>query len=739
MENPSSTNTVNRRLNVVLSHLNASQDPIQPGSNNKSQVTDITLNLTSAAGASDTKDELNQRYFPRTQNHTPTFNVSKMGDILRGDTTREEKVSYYKIMDRPELRRRLYNVPKEKARRIVENQARIVLEMREFKISDMKVNPIKLLNKVDTVNMVDPSVGIKIGVQMVLFGGSIFNLGTKYHHDKYLEDVSTLKLPGCFAMTELEHGSNVRRLETTATYEPSSEEFVINTPHDGAIKWWIGNAAMSGKMATVFARLITQGKDYGIHAFLVPIRDENHSPMPGVTIGDCGDKVGLHGVDNGFIKFSNVRIPRVNLLNRFGDVKPDGTYVTEIKSEGRRFAAVLGELITGRMTLCMGSLNIRKIGVTIAVRYASQRRQFGPPSSNMEIPILDYRSHQIRLMPILASCYALEFSKREAVKKFARIHSANVSDEELTEVHALTAGMKAISTWDTQKYLQIMRECCGGHGYAAYNRFGQMRNDHDIYQTFEGDNTVLIQQLAGFLLKRFSKQFKGQLLTDGIKYIRRQMGVLVRDRNPVITRLASKKHLRNPDFQLQAFEYRTAKLLQSIASEIQSNKKRLGVFQAWNECLPNMIKLGRAYIEQFTLEQFVKVVDQQQDDPEIRNVLKLACDLYALNIMKNNIGDFLDVIKRNKAKAINTLVEQLCEQMREHAVSMVDAFELPDFVIDAPIGLSNGNYIDNILDYAIKLNPTNRNFPLDEFMRKRMRESSDEDIDLSHEVLEVDL
>lgn len=684
---------------------------------------------------------MNGRYDSKTQYHNPTFDIDKMGDILRGESlSRAERISYMQVMDQPHMRSpRLYNMPKEQARRIVEKTAIALLSNGDFRLKDFKRDTIRMLNRMETVSMLEPSTGIKLGVQMILFGGSILNLGTRYHHDKYLSDVETLRLPGCFGMTELNHGSNVRKLETTITYDRTTEEFVVNTPHDGAIKWWLGNAALTGKMCTVFGRLITEGKDYGVHAVLVPIRDMvTHEPMPGVTIGDCGDKIGLHGVDNGFIKFNNVRVPRVNLLNRFGDVKPNGTYVSDIKSEGRRFAAVLGELITGRMSLCLGSINMRKMGVTIAVRYAAQRRQFGPPNSTSEIPILDYRSHQTRLMPILASCYAGEFAKRQLVTKFARLHDSQVTDEELSEVHALTSGMKAVLTWDTQKYLQVMRECCGGHGYTAYNRFGQLRNDHDIYQTFEGDNTVLIQQLGGFLLKRFSQQFKGQLLTDGIKYIRKQMGVLVKDRNPVITRISTKKHLRNAEYQLQAFEYRTAKLLQTIASEINSNKKRLGVFQAWNECIPKMVRLGRAYIEQFTLEEFVKTVDRHENDREIHHVLKMLCDLYALSVMQDNIGDFLDLIKRNKAKAIGALVEQLCEDVREHAVSLVDAFEIPDYVLDAPIGLSKSNYQESILEYAVKLNPkTNQNFPLDDIpMQQRALRDNEP---LTHEVMEVDL
>jgi len=179
---------------------------------------------------------------------------------------------------------------------------------------------------------------VKVGVQSGLFGGSVLNLGGE-RHAHLLAPISKLELAGCFCMTELLHGSNVKGLQTTATYDPKTEEFVVHTPNKGAIKWWIGNAALSGQIGTVFARLIAQGKDHGVHAFLVPLRDlKTHELCPGVIIGDCGDKNGLHGVDNGFIAFNQVRIPRVNLLNRFADVLPDGTYTSPIPSENKRFA-----------------------------------------------------------------------------------------------------------------------------------------------------------------------------------------------------------------------------------------------------------------------------------------------------------------------------------------------------------------------------------------------------------------
>lgn len=661
-----------------------------------------------------------------TEGHTPTFDVHQMADILRGSQmSREEHERILQIIDHPIMKLPYVNLTKEQARRQVAMQVRFLLQTGEFTISELKTNPLSLLHKLRAGGMVNPSISIKLGVQIVLFGGSVLNLGTKRHTDKYLSRIESLDLPGSFAMTELLHGSNVRELQTTATYDAKTQEFVVHTPDDGAVKWWLGNAQLNATMATVFCRLITRGKDEGIHAILVPLRDPvTHKALPGVELGDCGDKVGLHGVDNGYIRFTNVRVPRENLLNRFGDVLPNGEYVSELQSPNRRFAAMLGELITGRLTLAVSSNTLRKIAVTIATRYGAARKQFGPPNPKpgepAEVPVLDYKSHQVRLFPIIASCFAVEFGTRVMVDKYIKIHVSQISDDDLAEVHALTAGMKAVVTWDTQKYLQTCRECCGGHGYSAYNRFGSMRDDHDIYLTFEGDNTVLVQQLGGYLLKQYSKQFRGNQITDAVRYLRRQIGVIVRERNPLITRLATERHLRSSEFHLQAFEYRTAKLLQECAMELNRNRRKMGFFNAYTDIVPKLVRLARAYVEQFCLEEFYSVIEQTTNR-DLQHVLKLLCELYALNIMNDNIGDFLDLIKKNKAKAIEQLRDELCDEIREHAVSLCDAFDIPDFSIDAPIGISKGHYVDNTLAFVTLRNPHNHSFEVDQKVIDRLR------------------
>ncbi|KAL0486492.1 acyl-CoA oxidase [Acrasis kona] len=721
----------NRRLQVTLGHLN----PEAVGSSDQI----ITGNETSAATATASNKD---RYDCNTEGFTHTFDVARLADIMRGNVTREKRIEMFKLVDKPIMLERTYNLSKEEHRKLVTEQVKYLLGTGEINIAGLKTDPHETLQKLELGSFMDASTGIKLGVQIVLFGGSILNLGTKPHHEKYLKGVHTFDIPGCFGMTELRHGSNVRKLETTSTYDPKTQEFIINTPNDGAVKWWIGNAQTNARVCSVFARLITQEKDYGIHVFVVPLRDENHKTLPGIEIGDCGDKVGLHGVDNGFIKFNNVRVPRENLLNRFGDVMPDGVYKTEITSEGRRFGAVLGELITGRVTLCANSIFIRKVATIIATRYAANRLQFGPPKHG-EIPILDYRSHQVRLMPILASCYAYEFPKRVLMEKYILLHTDNVPDDTLAEIHAMSAGMKAVSTWDTQLHLQTLRETCGGHGYSAYNKFGILRDDHDVFQTFEGDNTVLIQQLAGHLLKQFSAQFEGSSqIGSAVILLRRQMGDMFSTRNPLITRIATKKHLTSRDWQLQAFEYRTAKLLETCAFAINANKKKMGFFNAFTDSVPLMVQLGRAYIEQFTLQEYMKAIEKEYKtgNRKVADVMKLMCDVFALSCIHKDVGNFMDLIKSSKARAIGKLLTRLCEEMREHAISLVDALEIPDFIIDAPIGLSKGYYVDHILDYSKKCNPNNHSFTVSGDKRPEANhggKNGNDEESWDHDVIEI--
>src|SRR5215207_10159928 len=371
-----------------------------------------------------------------------------------------------------------------------------------------KGSPGRSVTSFETLAMGDLSLLVKCGVQFGLFGGAILHLGTERHHERYLRDVAKMDLPGCFAMTETGHGSNVQALGTTATYDADTQEFVVHTPDDDARKDYIGNAARDGRMAVVFAQLIVGGEERGVHAVLVPIRDEHGDPCDGVRLEDCGAKLGLNGVDNGRIWFDHVRVPRENLLDKYAQVSEDGTYVSPIENPTRRFFTMIGTLIQGRISVSGASISATKVALTIAIRRALERRQFGPPGSDEEALLMDYRTHQRRLLPALAKTYALSFAQLRLVDELHEVFtSEDTEDQSRRELETLAAGVKAVATWHATDTIQSCREACGGAGYLRANRFAALKADTDVFTTFEGDNTVLLQLAAKNLLTDYRDQF----------------------------------------------------------------------------------------------------------------------------------------------------------------------------------------------------------------------------------------
>lgn len=533
----------------------------------------------------------------------------------------------------------------------------------------------------ETLSYHDLSLVIKFGVQFGLWGMSVYSLGTAKHHEKYLKDIGTLKLPGCFAMTETHHGSNVKGLETTATYNHETKTFTIQTPNKNAQKEYIGNAATHGQMATVFAKLIINNHDYGVNAFIVPIRDEHGNTLKGITIGDCGHKMGLNGVDNGTISFDAVVIPKENMLDRFASVNEKGEFKSPIPSDNRRFFTMLGTLVGGRIGIPRSAMAAAKSGLTIAIKYADQRRQFGPEGGS-EIPILNYRIHQRRLLPHLAKTYAIHFALQYVTHRFI-----NRTEEEMQEIEALAAGMKAYATWNTTTVLQECREACGGKGYLSENRINALKNDTEIYTTFEGDNTVLMQLVAKNRLSEFRKSF-GEMGSLGIiNYVFENAKTAISEKNPIVTRKTDEEHLLNHEFHLQAFQYREKSILESAAKRIKKLiDNGLEPYDAFNVVQHQMIDVAQAYLERVTLEQFQKAIATVEDVALKTALIKLA-QLYALHQIEKNKAWYLEdgYMEAVKTKAIRKMVNQLCWEIRPDAVALVDAFAIPDSCLAAPI------------------------------------------------------
>ncbi|BBM86496.1 acyl-CoA dehydrogenase family protein [Candidatus Uabimicrobium amorphum] len=527
----------------------------------------------------------------------------------------------------------------------------------------------------------DLSLVVKVGVQFGLFGGSVFFLGTKYHHDKYLARIGDMECMGCFAMTEEGHGSNVRDLETTAHYDRKTQQFIINTPSDSARKEYIGNAACDGMVATVFAQLIIQDQPFGVHAFIVPIRDKDKNIMPGVRIEDCGEKMGLNGVDNGRIWFNDVRIPRENLLDRFAQVAENGKYTSSISSASQRFFTMLSTLVAGRISIGAASVTVAKTGLTIAVRYAEKRRQFGP-AGEKEISILHYPTHQKRLIPLIANAYALDFSLQYLTRRYAE-----QTPEDTREIEVLAAGLKAYASWNATHTIQTCRECCGGQGYLAENRFADLKADSDIFTTFEGDNTVLMQLVAKGLLADLKQQFHEMNWWSMVKYIANQAAVAVIELNPITTRNTDEEHLRSASFHAEALRYREKSLLMSVAKRLKHRiENGMDSFEAFIECQNHLVSLANACMERVICERFQHEINTRATESN-KPILEKLCALFSLNCIAKDRGWYLEsgYVEVAKSKEILRQVSKICLELKPQAVHLVNAFAIPSQCVAAPI------------------------------------------------------
>ena len=547
--------------------------------------------------------------------------------------------------------------------------------------------------------LADPSLQIKSGVQWGLFGSAIYQLGTKVHHDKWLRDVITLDLPGAFAMTETGHGSDVAAIGTTATYDPATEEFVIHTPFRGAWKDYLGNAALHGKAATVFAQLITGGVNYGVHCFFVPLRDEEGAFLPGIGGEDDGVKGGLNGIDNGRLHFDHVRIPRENLLNRYGDVAPDGTYSSEIATPGRRFFTMLGALVQGRVSLDGAATTGTALALHIAVTYANQRRQFDSGAGSDEVVLLDYGKHQRRLLPRLAQVYAQFFANDELLRKFDGVFGGTAdTPEEREDLETLAAALKPLSTWNALDTIQECREACGGAGFLAENRLVGLHQDLDVYVTFEGDNNVLLQLVGKRLLSDYARQFKGADAAKLAGFAARQTagklfhGAGLRQLGQTVADFGSTA--RSVELGLRADQQhdllagRVEQMVSDIAARLRPAGKASPAEAAvmFNANQSELIEAARAHAELLQWEALTDGVNRIEDDAT-RQVLTWLRDLFGLSLIEKHLAWHLinGRLSTQRAAAVTRYIDRLCLRLRPHAQDLVDAFGFAPEHVRAPI------------------------------------------------------
>ena len=529
----------------------------------------------------------------------------------------------------------------------------------------------------------DLSLLVKVGVQLGLYGGAVWALGTGRHHAR-LPAIAACEELGCFAMSEVGHGSNVAAIETTATYLHATRELELHTPGESARKEWIGGAAHDARWAVVFAQLDVGGVRQGVHAVLVRIRADDGSSIEGVRTGDAGHKHGLNGVDNGRLWFERLRVPVASLLDRFASIDETGSYTSPIASPDRRFFTMLGTLIGGRVSVGAGAVSAARSALAIAVRYAYSRRQFGLDTTHGERRLIDYPVHQRRLLPHLADTVVLRVAFGALRARHAAI--ATQRDADTRELEAEAAAMKILGSRHGIAAVQAAREACGGQGYLSVNRIPEIRADVDIFTTFEGDNVVLAQLVGKALLGAQRKQLAAGGTLAVLRAVGRRIATAVTEKNPVQSRRSGSAHLRDRAMQLDALRYRERHLVETCMLRI---KKRLDAGLEGEAAVlavqEHIVAIAEAFAERLAAEWFAAA--EAKAPPGVRALLGRIGDLSLLSRLEARASWFLeaDYFEAAKTRAIRKEVERLLVEVAPHAREIVDAFEIPDATLAAPI------------------------------------------------------
>ncbi|XP_013149592.1 PREDICTED: probable peroxisomal acyl-coenzyme A oxidase 1 [Papilio polytes] len=531
----------------------------------------------------------------------------------------------------------------------------------------------------------------------------------------WLKRAKNMEIIGTYAQTELGHGTFIRGLETRATYNPDTEEFVLHSPALSSYKWWPGGLAHTANYCVVMARLYIKGKSHGIQPFMVQIRDEEtHMPLPGIKLGEIGAKLGFNTVNNGFLGFENHRIPRDRMLMKNAQVSKDGTFVA-----GSNSKLTYGTMVFVRVMIVNNMANLLAKAVTIAVRYSAIRRQSQPKPNEPEPQILDYVTQQHKLFIAIASSHAFSINAMWLWEIYHSVTTqlAGGNLENLPELHALACCLKPLSTIDATAMIEKCRLACGGHGYMLSANLAQTYGLATAAYTYEGENTVLLLQAARSLVKAWSAYVKGQALKGTMAYLAGDPTVKSWD--------------GSVDGIIQSFKVVAIRKISSVVKILEEYEKSgLSPEDAWNKASVLLTAASEAHGRAILLSVYKSEMDKRAAalSSPLRTVLLQLVDLYVTYWALEKVGDMLlyTPITERDVVELQRRYTDLLAVIRPNAVSLVDAFDFRDEILNSTLGAYDGRAYERLMEEAMKspLNaePVNHTFHkyLKPFMRGKL-------------------
>ncbi|XP_053155314.1 peroxisomal acyl-coenzyme A oxidase 1 isoform X2 [Hemicordylus capensis] len=638
----------------------------------------------------------------RKEREAASFKTEPLTNVLDGgaERTRRRREIEQLVSNDPSFKHEDVNFLSRSQRYevAIKKSALMVMKLREYGIADP--DEIYWFKRMCMGKYAAP-----IDLHFSMFTATLENQCTVAQQEKWLPLASRFQIIGTYAQTELGHGTHLRGLETTATYDPASQEFILNSPTVTSIKWWPGGLGKTSNHAIVLAQLHTQDQCHGLHAFIVPIRQlGTHEPLPGITVGDIGPKFGYDEMDNGYLKMDNFRIPRENMLMKYAKVEPDGTYVKPLSDK-----LTYGTMVFIRSFIVGDAARSLARACTIAIRYSAVRHQSELKPGEPEPQILDYQTQQYKLFPLLAAAYAFHFVGSYMKDTYRRITGdINQGDlSELPELHALSAGLKAFSSWVANAGIEECRMACGGHGYSRCSGLPDIYVNFTPSCTYEGENTVMMLQTARFLVKSYTQVSSGQLVSGMMSYLNDLPGQRIQPQQ--VAGRPTAVHINNPSSLVEAYKLRASRMVEFAAKNLQAElNRRRSKEDAWNRTSVDLVRASEAHCHYVVVKLFTAKL-AEIGDPAVRAVINNLCLLYALCGISKNSGDFLQggVLTEAQITQVNQRVKELLALIRPNAVALVDSFDFHDTLLGSVLGRYDGNVYENMFEWS-KKSPLNK-------------------------------